>query len=365
MFDETHLWSTPRLKGLHATVTRNLVKRRIADGWALETSTMYSPGEGSVAEETHKSAKNMPAVLFDHKEAPLDLDITDDDQLRQALEYVYGDAADWTNIDGIIADEFRNPAKRESDNRRYWLNQPWTTEEKFLTPADWDACANPGASIPDGSQVVLGFDGSFSGDSTGVVACTVGPEPFLEVVGCWERPEGREGVDWRVSRLDVMATIRNAAKRWRVVEATADPYGWRQTLEELDDERIPVTEFPQSGARMIPATRRLYDLVMNGAIEHSGDDRLRRHMLNACLKTDARGSRLTKDSKESNLKIDLAVCAVMAADRAGQVNESRPEVRSIREVMEEIRARDAADSPETELATVGGVSFISFEEFYK
>jgi phage terminase large subunit-like protein len=245
VFDETHLWTSPRLKNLHATVTRNLSKRRIADGWALETSTMYRPGEGSVCEETHKGAKDMPAVLFDHRQAPLELDISDDDQLREALEFVYGSAAGWTNIDGIIADEFRNPGKRESDNRRYWLNQPWSVEDKFVEPEAWDECADTKRWIPGGASVVLGFDGSFSGDSTGIVVCTTGPDPFLDVVGCWERPEGREGVDWRVARLDVMETIRQAAKRWRVVEATADPYGWRQSLEELDDEGIPITEFPQ------------------------------------------------------------------------------------------------------------------------
>src|SRR6185437_8139198 len=33
VFDETHLWTIPRLKSLHATVTRDLLKRKIADGW--------------------------------------------------------------------------------------------------------------------------------------------------------------------------------------------------------------------------------------------------------------------------------------------------------------------------------------------
>ncbi|HEV8065631.1 MAG TPA: hypothetical protein VGP46_12390, partial [Acidimicrobiales bacterium] len=75
VFDETHLWTLPRLKSLHATVTRNLIKRKIADGWALETTTMFCPGEDSVAEETHKSARDLTAVLFDHRQAAMDVDI--------------------------------------------------------------------------------------------------------------------------------------------------------------------------------------------------------------------------------------------------------------------------------------------------
>jgi len=39
--DETHLWVLPRLKRLHGVMTRNLLKRKLASGWMLETSTMY------------------------------------------------------------------------------------------------------------------------------------------------------------------------------------------------------------------------------------------------------------------------------------------------------------------------------------
>jgi phage terminase large subunit-like protein len=39
------------------------------------------------------------------------------------------------------------------------------------------------------------------------------------------------------------------------------------------------------------------------------------------VKVDARGSRLTKDTKNSPRKIDLAVAAVMALDRAATPEE--------------------------------------------
>ncbi|MBV9487278.1 MAG: hypothetical protein JO246_14620 [Frankiaceae bacterium] len=40
-----------------------------------------------------------------------------------------------------------------------------------------------------------------------------------------------------------------------------------------------------------------------------------RHIVNARLKTDARGPRLAKESKHSTARIDLAVAAVMSLDR--------------------------------------------------
>ena len=50
VFDETHLYVLPELRRMHDTVRRNLRKRREAEPWCLETSTMYRPGEESVAE---------------------------------------------------------------------------------------------------------------------------------------------------------------------------------------------------------------------------------------------------------------------------------------------------------------------------
>src|SRR4051812_7699419 len=54
VFDETHLYVLPDLRAMHKMVRRNLTKRKMADPWGLETSTMYAVGEDSVAEATHQ-----------------------------------------------------------------------------------------------------------------------------------------------------------------------------------------------------------------------------------------------------------------------------------------------------------------------
>ena len=38
--------------------------------------------------------------------------------------------------------------------------------------------------------------------------------------------------------------------------------------------------FPQSSERMVPATQRFYEAVVNGQLTHSGDPRLARHIEN-------------------------------------------------------------------------------------
>ncbi len=68
---------------------------------------------------------------------------------------------------------------------------------------------------------------------------------------------------------------------------------------------------------MTPATTRFYEAVVNGTMTHSGDRALARHVGNAVLKADSRGTRIYKVHKHSTRRIDLAVAALMAFDRAG------------------------------------------------
>jgi phage terminase large subunit-like protein len=144
------------------------------------------------------------------------------------------------------------------------------------------------------------------------------------VVACWEKPPG-EATGWRVPVIDVEDAIRQACRRYKVREIVCDPFRWARTYQVLEDEGLPIVEYPQVPARMVPATARFYEAVLNGGLTHSGDPRLARHMDNGTLKVDARGARLMKDSRNSPRKIDLAVCAVMAFDRASAPMTEGPE----------------------------------------
>jgi phage terminase large subunit-like protein len=101
-----------------------------------------------------------------------------------------------------------------------------------------------------------------------------------------------------------------------VREIAWDEWIWNDAAEELTDEGLPVVIFQQNMSRMSPATQRFYESVTTRNIEHDGDPRLARHLENCQLKTDNRGSRIVKDAKNSPRKIDLAVAAVMALERA-------------------------------------------------
>ncbi len=219
---------------------------------------------------------------------------------------------DFLHRDALVA--LLPPKTREATYRRARLCQFVTdTDGKFLPSGAWELCEN-GQGIPAGSDVVLALDGSFNGDATAVVAATVSERPHFAVVGLWEPPRDQPG--YRVPIADVEQAITDAARRWQVLEVTADPYRWARSLQALEADGLPVTEFPQSAQRMTPATADFYKAAVNGQITHSGDPDLARHMGNAVVTEDSRGVRIRKADKHGAQRIDLAVAAVMALSRA-------------------------------------------------
>jgi phage terminase large subunit-like protein len=325
VFDETHLWILPRLKRLHQVVLRNLLKRKIASGWAFETTTMYAPGEGSVAESTHAYAKAVSegrskdhSLMFDHKQAPPAHDATKKRDRIAGLKEVYGPAAEWLDIEAIAA-SYDDPQTSAAEWERYWFNRPVSLQGQWLPQLAWDECHNSRV-IPDGATVVLALDGSYAHDSTVVAVVEVAEFPHVDLVNAWEKPANEPA--WTVPILDVEDAIRTACLRWRVVEITADPHLWSRSLEVLASENLPVTEFPQSPARMTPATQRFTTMVLERQLTHSGNPVLTRHVSNAVLKQDSRGARIYKETKNSAKKIDAAVASIMALERAMQFVET-------------------------------------------
>lgn len=242
--------------------------------------------------------------------APKGADHTDP-KVHEAANPGYGDFLD--------PEDFTSTLKRipENEFRTKRLNQWVSSSVAWLPAGAWNACFDPEfAFVPGRMGVVLGFDGSFSGDSTALIAVTVDQQPAIKVLGLWEKPPDDD--NWRVPRAQVKDAIRQACRDWDVREIAWDEYLWLDAAEELEEEGLPVVIFPQRLTSMLPATQRFFEhVVTNKTIRHNGDPRLARHLDNAVLKTDTRGARLVKDAKNSPRKIDLAVASVMGVDRAG------------------------------------------------
>lgn len=208
--------------------------------------------------------------------------------------------------------------------RRYWLGQfargggHWLPEGTFEARRHPDGLTAP----PDGTEVVLAFDGSYRRDSTTIWGCTL--EGHLFEVGAWERPDDA-GPRWKVPRGEVKVAMSAAMERWQVVELAPDPPGWADEIEGWEEEfGDVVVEFPTNQyARMVPACTRFYAATAGGdedeallPMTHDGSLVLARHLRNAVTKTKPGGDVITKESLDSPRKIDAAIAAVVAYDRA-------------------------------------------------
>lgn len=208
------------------------------------------------------------------------------------------------------------PKTRESTFRRARLCQLASDVEGKFLPAEVWANLATGKAVPDGTEVVIALDGSFSDDTTALLVATVAVEPHFDVVKVWERPD-RKDTEYRVPVSEVENEIRKCCRRWTVLEIIADPFRWTRTLQALEAEKLPVVEFPHSPARLTAATTDLYSAAVNGTMPHSGDAKLAAHIGAAVIIEDARGLRLSKASRSRTApKIDLAACLVMAHSRA-------------------------------------------------
>jgi phage terminase large subunit-like protein len=314
--DEIHEW-TGNKERVHLVIANGCSKR---EGSLILNTTTPGCDLDTLAGRMHEYGTRVnngeiddDEFLFVHYGCPPDrYDLSTDAGLQAAIRDASPAADRFLNVRDVAARYHQVPP---NEFHRYHLGV-WTVgAQAWLPEGAWDACADPNVTIPDGADVVLGFDGSYGQDSTALVVASCGETPHIDVAACWERPVNAPA-DWTVPILDVEEAIRNACRRWRVREIACDPFRWARSMEILNDEGLPVAEFPQSPSRMTPATTRFAEAVMNGGLTHSGDPRLARHIGNAVLKTDSRGQRIAKEHKHSSRKIDLAVAAVMALDRA-------------------------------------------------
>jgi phage terminase large subunit-like protein len=310
---------------VYVVLSKGRAKRR--DAWELVISTagwnlqsllgaMYLEGKQG----------NDPTTLFEWWEASdQDVQLSDDGAVTAAVLEANPAIGAFLSLENVLADRAH---MSEFEFRRYHLNQWVSAPERWLPEGTWEKLARPEqAQPPEGADIVLGFDGSYAGDSTGIVGATLDAKPHVFVIGAWEKDA--EDKEWRVDILGVEQAIRDACAKWNVVQIGCDPFRWQRSLAVLQDEGFPVIEWPShQPSHMVPACGQFYDAVTTERLTQDGDPRLARHIANAVVKIDGRGPRITKDHRDSVRRIDLAVAGVIAHDlvirNLSEANDWRP-----------------------------------------
>jgi len=224
--------------------------------------------------------------------------------------------------------DFHSAIKRtpEAEFRIKRCNQWVSSVETWLPAGSWDECAGEVNLTPE-DEIVLGFDGSYNGDASVIVGAVVPKntdDPVrVFMVKAWEKDLEHDGPEWRVDIGEVEQTVLDFCQKHNVKEIACDPFRWQRSMEFLENQGLPVVAFPQSPQRMIKACAGFFDLVAEKRLVHDGDPLLSRHIGNTAIKLTPAGPHIKKENPNSPRKIDAAVAAILAVDRAsGKIEET-------------------------------------------
>jgi hypothetical protein len=355
VFDETHLYVKPELREMFSTLVRNLEKRRGSTGtWYLETTTMYRPGQDSIAEQTYNAADLIEEgrllvnrQLFDHRWGEIKslrdpiVPSTEEsrrwhiENLQHAFREAYGDALEWNDLESLVNGVF-NPMRKESDTRRYFLNALTSSTDAWVPVESWSARniitliksgeAQGFLAPAAGDMITLGFDGARSNDATALVACRVSDHHLFPLL-IREQPDGPEGENWTVDRDEFDAEVRRAFARYTVVGFYADPPYWLELVNawerDFGDELLvhasgseSIRYWTKHTTRIAMSLELLQTAIADGTMTHAGHKAMTRHFLNARVWRRTGGDVIGKETKNSVRKIDAAMAGTLAFQAA-------------------------------------------------
>jgi len=233
------------------------------------------------------------------------------------LEWSLPDEAD---LDDMRAVKAANPAPwiTVADLRRQRAAVPeaafaqfhacrWGIGEGSWLPAGaWQACVGA-PTFTDGEPVWIDVDVGGERSASAVAWVNAGLHVGVAIF------HGDGGV------LECVQQVRDLADRYAVREVIYDPWRFGQAAQELERERIPVLQFPQTDVRMIPASQRLHAAIVEQRLTLPDDPQLARHATNTIARHSRRGWRIDKPNPRAHNDAMIALC--MALERA----EHRPE----------------------------------------
>jgi hypothetical protein len=325
-------------------------------GSIIETPNAFTPGEGSVAENSAADYQAIldgrsraRGILVDHREAPPETDMTDERSLVAGLRYAYGDSSDhpdgcvlhdppcapgWSPIEGITG-AFWDTSNEPQDLRADFLNQITHASDAWVTGPEVRATSDVGKRVEPGERIVLGFDGSRKRsrgvtDATALIGCRLSDGHLFEL-GVWEQPKGwkpstedpKEG--WQVPVVEVLAKVHEVFDTYDVVGWYADPAKWESHVADWEaaygprllvkSTRQHPIEWWMTGGRstlIVRALEKFHTALVEGELTHDGSSALVRHLLNARRRKTRTGIQIMKENPDSPNKIDGAIAAVLA-----------------------------------------------------
>ena len=334
IIDELHEWVAPKSRNVFTTLTQGGGARDQPINIMITTA---GSDEDTVCFELYQHGINVrdgdvidDTFYFIWYEAPAGCDHTDPKMWEAANP-------SW----GLILKEpfYRDlvTKRRESEFRRYFLNQ-WTEAEVIWEAAQhWDGCAGT-PILEEDVETYIGIDVAYKHDACAVVVCQVHEGLVHAESKIWSNPypfmDSRHD-QWSLPLAEVENFLLDMFGKFP--ESTAadeeeyplpgpafyyDPHLFKRSAELLIGEGLNMVEFPQTASRMVPASQALFEYIKTRRLIHIGDPIMRKHIRSVVAKETERGWRITKPSG-SKKHVDGAVALAMATYMATTMNEEQ------------------------------------------
>lgn len=185
-------------------------------------------------------------------------------------------------------------------------------ENRVISPVEWALCGTGDPLVPPtGSDVRIGLDLGFSGDTTGIVV-----HWFDEDVACIGAarvlvPPRARGESLR--KRDVLVVLEGLRDEFGANEVVCDPSRNAEVfVDDLEDAGFDVVGYSQHPGPMAQAAERFYSAVRERKLLHPADPTFTRHVLNAVRRSTVEGAwTFVKESKSSEKHIDALIAAAM------------------------------------------------------
>lgn len=246
-----------------------------------------------------------------------------DDDLDDMAVVKLANPASFVTIAGL---EDGHETLEEAVFARYRANVWAQASDAVIKEAIWDAL-DDGSKIPAGKPRWVIVDYARKSDGCAVVELWRDLERKVVVphAHIWARRQTKAGrpqpaahtlIDEPTIRQSLVRehirTIRDDGAE--VLGVIYDPHLFDP--EELSDEGFLMIEFPQSPARLVPASKVLFDTVHDKGIRHDGDKVLRSHVISGAAKSVSGGEGWRFSKAASKKLVDGLICLVMGIEEA-------------------------------------------------
>jgi hypothetical protein len=310
--DETGIWTD----GNKMTKVATTQRRGLAgmSGRSLETTNGWDPSENSVAQKTAETKQ--ADVYRYHRLPPKHLSYANKAERRKIHQHVYAGSTH-IDLDAIEGEAAELMEKEPAEAERFFGNRIVAGAGTWLSRDRWDSRASY-REVPDGIQVVLGFDGSDIDDWTAIRAETLDGYQFTPVYSSLELPTVWNPAEWggQVPRLEVHAAVDELMRRYQVVRMYCDPPYWETEVDTWADrygEKRVTRWWTNRIVQMHAACERLITDVTKADTEftHDGCEDTSAHIGHA-RRAARQADRYVLRKAAPHQKIDLAVVSILA-----------------------------------------------------